>query len=124
MSLFLERPGSSSAASSSRQTLDHLYYNGGGYFTASRADSAISVLARYADKTAGSESGENPIAAVLTRNGKGKALLCAVHFEYPLNDPPAKDAIAKLEVQRMSRISWRAKQRGSSGSPNCFACLT
>lgn len=115
MSLFLESPAASSSASSSRQTLDHLYYNGGGYFTAPKADPSVSVLARYADKTTGSESDENAIAAVLTRNGKGKALLCAVHVEYPLNDPPAKDAIAKLDIQpneqdlevsEKARIEW------------------
>ena len=34
---------------------------------------------------------------MLTKNGKGKAVLCSVHFEYPLHDPPARDAIRKQE---------------------------
>jgi biotin--protein ligase len=55
------------------------------------------------------------VGAVLTKNGKGKALLCSVHFEYPLTDPPARDAIAKLErppsqetldESERSRIRW------------------
>jgi biotin--protein ligase len=52
---------------------------------------------------------------VLTSPEKGKALLCSVHFEYPLNDPPARDAIAKLpsqpgkeelEISERARIQW------------------
>jgi biotin--protein ligase len=51
----------------------------------------------------------------LSRKGRGKALLCSVHAEYPLNDPPARDAIAKLdnvpdksdiEASESRRIEW------------------
>lgn len=81
--------------SSSQKTLDHIYYNGGGHFVIPTPHPAnIEILARYADST---PSIPNPIAAVLSRKGKGKALLSSVHAEYPLNDPPARDAIAKLD---------------------------
>jgi biotin--protein ligase len=81
--------------SSSQKTLNHIYYNGGGHFVIPTPYPAnIEILARYADST---PSTPNPIAAVLSRKGKGKALLTSVHAEYPLNDPPARDAIAKLD---------------------------
>jgi len=80
--------------SSSQKTLDHIYYNGGGHFVIpTPLPTNIEILARYADSMS---STSNPIAAVLSRKGKGKALLSSVHAEYPLNDPPARDAIAKL----------------------------
>jgi biotin--protein ligase len=107
------------ASSSSRQTLDHLYYNGGGHFIlpSSSASSDVRVLARYADRPVSVSDGstEGAIAAVLTSPEKGKALLCSVHFEDPLNDPPARDAIAKLpsqpgkeelEISERARIQW------------------
>ena len=81
--------------SSSQKSLDHIYYNGGGHFIIPTPLPAnIEILARYADSTL---TTANPIAAVLSRKGKGKALLSSVHAEYPLNDPPARDAIAKLD---------------------------
>ncbi len=112
VSLILDTPSSSS------RTLDHIYYNGGGHFLLpSPAPDSVRILARYADRptSSSSTSSELPIAAVLTRNGKGKALLCSVHFEYPLSDPPARDALAKLadppekeEVERSekAKIEW------------------
>ncbi|WVQ93402.1 biotin-[acetyl-CoA-carboxylase] ligase [Kwoniella sp. CBS 9459] len=115
VSLFLE---SSSSSSLKHQVLDHLYYNGGGHFIIpSPLPSTVQVLARYAEvpSSASSSSGDKPIAAVLTKNGKGRSLLCAIHPEYPLNDPPARLAIAKLEhepekeeIERSekARIEW------------------
>jgi biotin--protein ligase len=112
VSLILDTPSSSS------RTLDHIYYNGGGHFLLpSPAPDSVRILARYADRptSSSSTSSELPIAALLTRNGKGKALLCSVHFEYPLSDPPARDALAKLadppekeEVERSekAKIEW------------------
>jgi biotin--protein ligase len=96
-----------------------LYYNGGGHFIlpSSSVPSDVRVLARYADRPVSVSDGstEGAVAAVLTSPGRGKALLCSVHFEYPLNDPPARDAIAKLasppekeelEVSERARIQW------------------
>ncbi|OCF44972.1 biotin-[acetyl-CoA-carboxylase] ligase [Kwoniella heveanensis CBS 569] len=115
VSLFLE---SSSSSSLKHQVLDHLYYNGGGHFVLpSPLPSTVQVLARYAEapSSASSASGDKPVAAILTRNGKGRSLLCAIHPEYPLNDPPARLAIAKLEhepekeeIERSerARIEW------------------
>jgi biotin--protein ligase len=72
------------------RSLDNLYYNGGGHFILpSPVPSNVEVLATYG------ETGK--VAAVTTEHGKGKTILCSVHFEYPLNDPPAKDAIQKQE---------------------------
>ncbi|WVF65761.1 biotin-[acetyl-CoA-carboxylase] ligase [Kwoniella sp. CBS 6097] len=115
VSLFLE---SSSSSTLKHQVLDHLYYNGGGHFVLpSPLPSSVQVLARYAEAppSTSSSSGEKPVAAVLTKNGKGSSLLCAIHPEYPLNDPPARLAIAKLEhepekeeIERSekARIEW------------------
>ncbi|OCF57904.1 biotin-[acetyl-CoA-carboxylase] ligase [Kwoniella mangroviensis CBS 10435] len=110
VSLFLEPSPSSS--SSSHRSIDHLYYNGGGHFVLpSPKPSNVEVLARYAD----TGKDEDPIAVVLTRNGKGKSILCSIHPEYPLNDPPARLAINKLEhppeieeieVSEKERIKW------------------
>lgn len=72
------------------------------------------MLARYADPSTTSNP-PAPVAAVLSRNGKGKALLSSVHFEYPLKDPPARDALARLDhapdteaVERsdQARMEW------------------
>ncbi|WVW80144.1 biotin-[acetyl-CoA-carboxylase] ligase [Kwoniella bestiolae CBS 10118] len=108
VSLFLEP----SSSSSSHRSIDHIYYNGGGHFILpSPRPSNVEVLARYADT--GKE--EDPIAVVLTRNGKGKSVLCSIHPEYPLNDPPARLAINKLEhppgveeieASEKGRIKW------------------
>jgi biotin--protein ligase len=104
---------SSSEASSSRRTLDHIYYNGGGHFVLPPISSNVQILARYGQTK--SSSSESPIAAVLTKNGKGKAVLCSVHFEYPLTDSPARDAISKFDTPPTSesiaeseraRIEW------------------
>lgn len=73
-----------------------MYYNGGGHFILSRNHPDVDVLARYTDLPEEASASDGAIAAVLTRNGKGKAILCSVHPEYPLNDPPARNAIAKL----------------------------
>ena len=74
-----------------------MYYNGGGHFIVpSPVPSNINVIARYSAGSTGSTDGNKPIAAVLTTNGKGKSLLSSVHFEYPLSDPPARDAISRL----------------------------
>lgn len=80
---------------SEQHRLNHIYYNGGGHFVIpSPQPSDVEIIARYAEST---PTTPNPIAAVLSRKGKGKALLCSVHAEYPLSDPPARDAIAKSE---------------------------
>ncbi|WVQ79125.1 biotin-[acetyl-CoA-carboxylase] ligase [Cryptococcus sp. DSM 104549] len=82
-----------SSPSSTPQTIQHIYYNGGGHFPIpSPLPSNIRVLARYADVP------DSPAAAVFSQNGKGRAILCSVHPEYPLSDPPARDAMAKLET--------------------------
>lgn len=83
-------------ASTSQRKLDHIYYNGGGHFIIpTPCPSGVEIIARYADST---PTTQHPVAAVLSRKGKGKALLCSVHAEYPLSDPPARDAIAKLDA--------------------------
>jgi biotin--protein ligase len=72
------------------RSIENLYYNGGGNFRIPETPSKdVEVLATYGDT--------NQVAAVVTKNGKGKAVLCSVHFEYPLHDPPARDAIHKQE---------------------------
>ncbi|KAL1406391.1 biotin holocarboxylase synthetase [Vanrija albida] len=77
-----------------KRVLDNLYYNGGGHFILpAQLPSEVEVIARYAEPP----SPEAKVAAVQISKGKGKALLCAVHFEYPLQDPPSRDAIAKLD---------------------------
>lgn len=82
-------------SSSGQRRLDHIYYNGGGHFVLpSPQPRDVEVIARYAESTS---TVDQPIAAVLSRKGKGKALLNSVHAEYPLSDPPARDAIAKLD---------------------------
>ncbi|WRT65701.1 biotin-[acetyl-CoA-carboxylase] ligase [Kwoniella shivajii] len=112
VSLFLEP----SSSSSSHRSLDHVYYNGGGHFVVpTPIPSNVSILARYASAPSTTGREEEPVAAVLTRNGKGKSLLCSIHPEYPLNDPPARIAINKLEhppeieeieASDKARIAW------------------
>ena len=87
------------------RSLDNLYYNGGGHFILpSPTPAHVQVLATY---------GENDkVAAVSTQNGKGTAVLCSVHFEYPLHEPPAKDAIQKQEhVPAAEEIDHSEKER-------------
>lgn len=95
------------------QELEYLYYNGGGSF-APTEDKDVEVLARYADPP----TPDAAAAVVQINKGKGKALLSAVHFEYPLEDPPARDAIAKLaskpsneavEKAEKARTTWVGK---------------
>ncbi|WWC87886.1 biotin-[acetyl-CoA-carboxylase] ligase [Kwoniella dendrophila CBS 6074] len=111
VSLFLEP----SSSTSNHRSLDHIYYNGGGHFILpSPLPTNVKVLARYADVI--TKNGEKePVAVVLTENGKGKSILCSLHPEYPLNDPPAKLAINKLgnppeideiEASDKARIEW------------------
>lgn len=73
----------------------------------------MEVLARYAEPP----SPGADVAAVQITKGKGKALLLSVHPEYPLQDPPARDAISKLEEapstehveeSEKGRIEWFA----------------
>lgn len=87
------------------RSLDNLYYNGGGHFILpAPLPSNFEVLATY--------GGNDKVAAVSTQNGKGKAVLCSVHFEYPLHDPPSKDAIKKQEhVPSPEDIDQSEKER-------------
>ena len=66
------------------RNIKHIYYNGGGNFVSPPKEQ---IVARY-------ETGE--VAVVHIKEGKGQVLLCSVHPEYPLDDPPARDAIDKL----------------------------
>ncbi|XAO22968.1 biotin-[acetyl-CoA-carboxylase] ligase [Cryptococcus bacillisporus CA1280] len=101
-------------ASSKLTTLNHIYYNGGGHFVfPSPPPPNVQVLARFQETS--SDPSEQLIAAVFTQNGKGRTILSSVHPEYPLSDPPASNAIAKLDVRpsqveiEMSdkaRLSW------------------
>lgn len=76
------------------KSLELLYYNGGGHFILPpSAGSDVKVLAQYQEPP----TPEATVAVVQIAKGKGKVLLSGVHFEYPLEDPPARDAIAKLE---------------------------
>jgi biotin--protein ligase len=87
------------------RTIKHIYYNGGGNFITPPLDQ---IVARY-------ETGE--VAVVHIKEGKGQVLLCSVHPEYPLDDPPARDAIDKLggvseeERQRSEEVrrAWCAE---------------
>ncbi|KAL0252358.1 biotin-[acetyl-CoA-carboxylase] ligase [Cryptococcus tetragattii IND107] len=100
--------------SSKLTTLNHIYYNGGGHFVfPSPPPSNVQVLARFQETS--SDPSEQLIAAVFTQTGKGRTILSSVHPEYPLSDPPASNAIAKLDVRpsqveiEMSdkaRLSW------------------
>ena len=88
---------------SSGRSVRHIYYNGGGNFVSPKKEE---IVARYS-------TGE--VAVVYIKEGEGCALLCSVHPEYPLDDPPARDAIEKLpetvsEADRreseQARVSW------------------
>lgn len=55
------------------------------------------------------------VAAVSTVNGKGRTVLCSVHFEYPLHEPPSRDAIKKqsnvpspddIDQSEKERVEW------------------
>lgn len=97
-----------SLGGSNPRTIDNLYYNGGGHFTLPiTVTPGIEVLASYAET--------NQIAAVSTTNGKGRTVLCSVHFEYPLHDPPSRDAIKKqadppsaeeIDQSEKERVEW------------------
>lgn len=104
--------------SSKLETLNHIYYNGGGHFILpSPPPPNVQILARF-QETCSDPSGQQQqqlVAAVFTQNGKGCTVLSSVHPEYPLSDPPASNAIAKLDVRpsqvevEMSdkaRLSW------------------
>jgi len=74
--------------------------------------SSVEVLAKYSDPL---PNGTEAISTVLVRTGKGVAILSGVHIEYPLQDPPARDAIRKtrgdvsldnIEVCEKERIQW------------------
>ncbi|ODN76679.1 biotin-[acetyl-CoA-carboxylase] ligase [Cryptococcus amylolentus CBS 6039] len=101
-------------ATGSRE-VHHIYYNGGGHFAlSSPAPANVEVLARFS-YPASSPVSEQRIAVVLTKNGKGLTLLASVHPEYPLSDPPASNAIEKLdvhltkeelEVSDKARVAW------------------
>ncbi|KAK4690100.1 biotin---protein ligase, partial [Tremellales sp. Uapishka_1] len=103
------RAVSLSLSSGSTTKIDHLYYNGGGTFNIpSPVPSNVQAVARYA-------TSEEQVAAVLTQNGKGHALLCSVHFEYPLLEAPAREAIRRLHPDvsdveiansESKRIAW------------------
>lgn len=92
--------------------LDLIYYNGGGHFILpTPLPSNVEVVARYAEPP----SPEADVAVVQMSIGKGKALLSSVHAEYPLENPPARDAIAKLadsppkehvEESEKARVKW------------------
>ncbi|BEI87350.1 uncharacterized protein CcaverHIS019_0100680 [Cutaneotrichosporon cavernicola] len=95
------------------KVLDLIYYNGGGHFIMPAPLPGVQVVARYAEPP----SPDADIAAVQITRGKGKALLLSVHPEYPLEDPPARDAISKLpdppteevvEVAEKGRVEWFA----------------
>ncbi|KIR32592.1 biotin-[acetyl-CoA-carboxylase] ligase [Cryptococcus deuterogattii MMRL2647] len=100
--------------SSKLTTLNHIYYNGGGHFVfSSPPPPNVQVLARFQETS--SDPSEQLVAAVFTQTGKGRTILSSVHPEYPLSDPPASNAIAKLDVRpsqveiEMSdkaRLSW------------------
>ena len=79
------------------------------------------VLATYAPTSTPGQrqeegkADEAKVAAVLARPGKGRAVLSAVHFEYPLTEPPARDAAEKLqfpptaediERSEKERVEW------------------
>jgi biotin--protein ligase len=73
----------------------------------------VEVVARYAEPPAPGAD----VAAVRISRGQGKALLLSVHPEYPLEDPPARDAISKLspppteeavEAAEKARFEWFA----------------
>lgn len=105
-----------------------MYYNGGGHFILPESPASdVQVLATY--------GGTDKVAAVSTTNGQGKAVLCSVHFEYPLHDPPSRDAIQKLQhppsadeidQSERERVEWaqeillllglKPPKRSSSGS--------
>ncbi|OXB34659.1 biotin-[acetyl-CoA-carboxylase] ligase [Cryptococcus neoformans] len=101
--------------SSKLETLNHIYYNGGGHFIfSSPPPPNVQILARF-QETSSDPSEQQLVAAVFTQNGKGCTILSSVHPEYPLSDPPASNAIAKLDVRpsqvevEMSdkaRLSW------------------
>jgi len=87
-----------------KKSVSHLYYNGGGAFvppSASSSDSKTSsqsstsssppvVLARYADAP------NLPNAAVFSRIGAGRSLLCGAHPEYSLLEDPLQNALRRL----------------------------
>ncbi|CAK9784004.1 biotin-ligase [Cutaneotrichosporon oleaginosum] len=78
------------------KVLDLIYYNGGGHFVMpAKVPAEVEVVARYAEPP----SPDADVAAVQITRGKGKALLLSVHPEYPLEDPPARDAISKVSPQ-------------------------
>lgn len=102
--------------------LELLYTNGGGHFIMpSPAPSNVEVLGRYAEPPA---SVESDVAVVLISEGQGKALLSSVHWEYPLEDPPALSAIGKrdtvptaehIEKCEKARVQWVRQLLSSVG---------
>ena len=75
----------------------------------------LRIIARYSTAASDSSHDDKAIAAVLTMKGKGKSLLSSVHFEYPLSEPPARDAISRLpnppdkaqiEQSDKTRVQW------------------
>lgn len=96
------------------KALDLIYYNGGGHFVMpATVPPEVEVVARYAEPP----SPDANVAAVQITRGQGKALLLSVHPEYPLEDPPARDAISKLssqpteeavEAAENGRVEWLA----------------
>lgn len=69
--------------------LEGLYYNGGGAFMDAEHIPGCQVLARYTEG-----DGEGSCAGVFCDVDKGKAVLWAIHPEYPLTLEPALSAIA------------------------------
>lgn len=71
-----------------------LYYNGGGDFVNASNTPGVEVLGEY---TEGDAKGR--AAGVFCKVDKGSAVLWGIHPEYPLTEPPALQAIGKVQSE-------------------------
>ena len=88
--------------------VEGLYYNGGGEFVDVDLVPNCQSLASYTEGEA-----EGKCAAVLCNVGEGKAVLWAIHPEYPLNVKPALSAISNTRPDLQSAIEGLETRRGT-----------
>ncbi|KAL5492250.1 BPL1 [Sanghuangporus weigelae] len=95
-------------SSGSEEKAEGLYYNGGGEFVDAQNAPDTIVLAKYTEG-----DGEEKVAGVQCRVGRGNAVLWAIHPEYPLTLEPAISAIRnsrpdlEASVEHLEERRWK-----------------